>query len=217
MTSNSIVKRASNILSLLSVVAIAISTTLSFWLVLQYSTSLEQNRGLVILLAYVGLIAGYYGIAPLSTSVQEKTEWILNKAFGAAEPDASAQEEAIQVAEARSVVEASVLVSEPAPESTITPPQILDVDIEILITRHDGATNPDLPSHLFPGCGSDGAKFSVQGVSIPTYTEIDRRLSKWDMDCCLVEYDEVTGDGYFRMVDADAPPKGTLILLQPLS
>lgn len=217
MTAKPIVKLVSGVFSLISVIAIAISTTLSFWFIVQYAASIEHNRGLIIFMAYVGLISGYYGIAPLSTSVQEKTEWILYKIFGGEAADSLTQPDADALDDLERTETPAFPVSDKVAEDTADAEESLSVDIEILITRHDGASNPDLPSHLFPGSGSDGAKFSVQGMYIPSYSDIDSRLSHWDMDCCLVDYDENTGQGYFRMVDADAPAKGTLVVLKPIS
>lgn len=93
----------------------------------------------------------------------------------------------------------------------------LPVDLQILITRHDAASDPNLPSHLFPGCGSDKAKFTVQGDVFPTYSDMNMILSKWDGDCCLMGYDEATGEGRFVMCDSEAPAQGTLVTLKPFS
>lgn len=218
MSSQSLVKFISNLTSIFSVVVIAGAATLSFWFVAQYAVTLEQYRGLVILLAYIALIAGYYGIAPLSESIQNKVDWILSKIFVSQAEECSAQP--VPEPEPFAIVSPEVEVLAPnAPALNVgylTAPVLSKVDIEILITNHDAASDPDLPSHLFPGCGSDGAGFAVQGPHIPSYIDIDKRLYRWDFDCCLVDYSEVTGIGYFRMVDADAPAQGTLISLKHL-
>lgn len=224
MSSQSLVKFVSNLTSLFSVVVIAGAATLSFWFVAQYAVTLEQNRGLVILMAYIALIAGYYGIAPLSESIQNKVDWILSKIFVSQAEECPAQPEPEPEPESEPVeiVSPEVQVEVLAPNAPalnvgyLAAPVLSKVDIEILITKHDAASDPDLPSHLFPGCGSDGAGFAVQGPHIPSYIDIDKRLYRWDFDCCLVDYSEETGIGYFRMVDADAPAQGTLISLKHL-
>ena len=88
--------------------------------------------------------------------------------------------------------------------------------IIIEILRSDACPNGNLPSTLFPGAGSDGALFQVveSSVGYPDIATIDGALTIWDGDTSLVEYDEKTGRGYFRLVDSDAPAKGVVLTLQ---
>jgi hypothetical protein len=85
--------------------------------------------------------------------------------------------------------------------------------ITIQILRRDEAADPHMPSSFFPGCGSDGAQFQVQGKGRPTYSELSSALYQWADDSCLVNYSEETGIGYFRIVDGEAPEAGSVIEL----
>lgn len=87
--------------------------------------------------------------------------------------------------------------------------------IIIEILRLDTSPNGYLPSTLFPGAGSDGALFQVSQSSVgyPDYGTLYDALDTWDGDTALIEYDEKTGRGYFRLVDSDAPATGTVIVL----
>ena len=47
---------------------------------------------------------------------------------------------------------------------------------------------------------------------------MDQMLYKAIHDACLVEYDETTGHGYFKVIDGDAPPAGSVHLMeQPIT
>lgn len=83
--------------------------------------------------------------------------------------------------------------------------------LEVTIVRADAATAPDLPSHLFPGAGSDGALFRVTAGDIPSRREMSGYLDHAIVDANLVSYDESTGEGYFVVIDGDAPDTGTVI------
>lgn len=83
----------------------------------------------------------------------------------------------------------------------------------ITINAVDEATDPNLPSHFFPGCGSDSAEFCVTEGEIPSRDAIDRLLQAWDGDCYLGRYDSEYGRGYFTMLDCSAPKAGTEIPL----
>ncbi|TXT25435.1 MAG: hypothetical protein FD131_4636 [Rhodocyclaceae bacterium] len=87
------------------------------------------------------------------------------------------------------------------------------LNTEITILHVDGAPAPDMPSHLFPGCGSDGAEFKVTAGPIPSYGDMSHLLYEAIVDGCLTEYDESTGQGYFKVVDGDAPPVGSVHVL----
>nr|WP_192963186.1 hypothetical protein [Pseudomonas fluorescens]CEK41960.1 hypothetical protein PQBR57_0007 [Pseudomonas fluorescens SBW25] len=94
--------------------------------------------------------------------------------------------------------------------------QISNLDsIIIEILRSDVCPDGNLPSTLFPGAGSDGALFQVidSRSGFPDSATICDALSDWDGDTSLVEYDEKTGRGYFRLVDSDAPAQGTVLTL----
>ncbi|WP_313388382.1 hypothetical protein [Achromobacter aegrifaciens] len=83
----------------------------------------------------------------------------------------------------------------------------------ITITAVDKATDPNLPSHFFPGCGSDGAEFCVTEGEFPSRDAIDKLLQAWDGDCYLDRYDSNYGRGYFTMLDCSAPEAGSEIPL----
>lgn len=87
------------------------------------------------------------------------------------------------------------------------------LNTEITILHVDGAPAPDMPSHLFPGCGSDGAEFKVTAGPILSYGDMSHLLYEAIVDACLTEYDESTGQGYFKVVDGDAPPVGSVHVL----
>jgi hypothetical protein len=83
----------------------------------------------------------------------------------------------------------------------------------VTIGNVDAAPAPDMPSHLFPGCGSDGAEFSVTHGPRPSRDEVSDLLYEAIVDAVLVEYDEATGKGYFRVIDGEAPPVGAVVPL----
>ncbi|MBB4517200.1 hypothetical protein [Paraburkholderia fungorum] len=83
----------------------------------------------------------------------------------------------------------------------------------IAIGSVDAAPAPDMPSHLFPGCGSDGAEFTVTRGRKPSREEVSDMLYEAVLDSVVVEYDEMSGKGYFRVIDGEAPPVGAVIPL----
>lgn len=83
----------------------------------------------------------------------------------------------------------------------------------ITVTNVNAAADPDLPSHLFPGSGSDGAAFKVTSGEIPNRELMYDLLYDNIVDCNLNQYDENAGVGYFTIIDGDAPPSGTVIPL----
>lgn len=83
----------------------------------------------------------------------------------------------------------------------------------VTIGNVDAAPAPDMPSHLFPGCGSDGAEFTVTRGRKPSREEVSDMLYEAIVDAMVVEYDETTGKGYFRVIDGEAPPVGAVIPL----
>jgi hypothetical protein len=93
-------------------------------------------------------------------------------------------------------------------------PEVDQPLIRIEILRRDEASEPNMPSSFFPGCGSDGASFQVVGDDKPAYDDLCTALYSWADDACLIDYDHKTGVGYFRIVDGEAPEKGSVIDLE---
>lgn len=81
---------------------------------------------------------------------------------------------------------------------------------KIEITHKQDASNPELPSTFFGGCGSDRGEFLVTGNPMPTEAEVDAYLSEEIVDFCMQSYDPATGIGKFVVVDGWAPDVGTL-------
>ncbi|CAE6842172.1 hypothetical protein [Paraburkholderia aspalathi] len=86
--------------------------------------------------------------------------------------------------------------------------------LEITITATRAAPDPGLPSHLFPGSGTDGAAFRVTSGAIPARQEIAELLGEAIVDAHLTDYNVETGEGYFVVVDGDAPEVGAVIDLR---
>lgn len=86
-------------------------------------------------------------------------------------------------------------------------------EITIEITGKTAATEPNLPSHLFPGCGSDHGTFYV--TSGDTYRSvIESAIESVTGDPVQVnDYDE-DGSGSFVVIDGEAPIPGTVIKFQ---
>lgn len=87
------------------------------------------------------------------------------------------------------------------------------MNLEITITGVEPASNPDLPSHLFPGVGSAGATFRVSSGTAPDRDKMSDLLGTAVVDAQLVHYEEDTGEGYFVVVDGDAPAYGDVVKL----
>jgi len=87
------------------------------------------------------------------------------------------------------------------------------VKLQITITSMQAAPTPNLPSHLFTGAGSDRATFRVTRGDAPSHDAIAALLYDAIVDACVMEYDQVTGEGYFVVVDGHAPASGTTIEL----
>lgn len=210
-----VVDHTSGSIALLIVAIVAVSATLTFWFALQFASPAGNQRTVLMAMAYISLIAAYYGIAPLSDTIQRKAHWALSKLLGtpSAAGSSAAPLEGAEGAEAKFADSSEGALDQGIAQIEQEPAS----NIQILIVRHDGAPNPDLPSHLFPGAGSDGASFEVQGAYQPTVAQIDKALNAWDGDCYLREYDEETRVGYFKMCDSNAPEAGTLIELKPFS
>lgn len=98
----------------------------------------------------------------------------------------------------------------PPQTDATTPLQSALITLNILETRV--ATDGNLPSHLHPGTGSDTAWFQVTSQPFPDYNTLNAQLIHEDCDYSLMEYNEITGAGYFVAVDAYAPPAGILRL-----
>ncbi len=106
-------------------------------------------------------------------------------------------------------------VPSPSPPAPVSPPT---TEISITILRHDVSPDGNLPSQFFPGAGSDGALFQVTPkiFPFPDYESICSALTRWDRDTVLMDYDQTTGKGYFRLVDSSAPQSGQVINLSDL-
>lgn len=85
----------------------------------------------------------------------------------------------------------------------------------LLIKDTRVASDPSLPSHLFPGAGSDTAWFEILGNKRPSSLEMAKALQAVDPDFHLMNYNEVEGAGYFVAVDSYAPKPG--IIAAPIS
>lgn len=91
------------------------------------------------------------------------------------------------------------------------------MSIQITITGVQAAPAPDLPSHVFPGCGSDGATFRVTAGVAPSKEELASLLADGIPDAHLVRYDQESGEGFFVVVDGDAPEYGSVISLAAIA
>jgi hypothetical protein len=88
----------------------------------------------------------------------------------------------------------------------------IDLEVTLLIYRHRKSGENNLPSHFFPGAGSDACWFEIMGEDRPSSWDLCRLLHKEDVDFMLMDYDEIEGKGYFVAVDSYGPEPGTLIL-----
>jgi hypothetical protein len=91
-----------------------------------------------------------------------------------------------------------------------TPPSPKPITLDIVQTRT--ATEGNLPSQFFPGAGTDTAWFKVISRPLPSRSRLIDHLHLECDDYCLMEYDRAHGDGYFVVIDGDAPPAGHLTL-----
>lgn len=89
------------------------------------------------------------------------------------------------------------------------------ITLDIIQTRV--STEGHLPSQFFPGAGSDTAWFQVISRPLPSRSRLIDELHLECGDYCLMEYDRAKGDGYFVVIDGDAPPAGHLILPNPVT
>lgn len=87
---------------------------------------------------------------------------------------------------------------------------------QIEITRRIGAPDPSLPSQFFPGTGSDRGRFIVTGDRRPSYEEVSAYLQEEIVDFILMDYDLESGEGYFVVVDGEAPDAGTIYIFDDL-
>jgi hypothetical protein len=91
-----------------------------------------------------------------------------------------------------------------------SPPPSKPITLDIVQTRI--STEGNLPSQFFPGAGSDTAWFQVISRPLPSRSRLIDHLHLECDDYCLMEYDRAKGDGYFVVIDGDAPPAGHLTL-----
>lgn len=84
--------------------------------------------------------------------------------------------------------------------------------IEWTITRNQEAASPDLPSHLFPGCGNGVADFLITSSSkVECPEEMKQLLQEYSEVAYLMHFDTVSQRGRFGLVDEDAPSAGTVL------
>ncbi|WP_257828200.1 hypothetical protein [Burkholderia glumae] len=88
------------------------------------------------------------------------------------------------------------------------------MSLHITITAVSPAPAPDQPSHLLPGAGSDRAAFRVSAGEPPDRDVLGSLIEDAVVDACLTDYDQAKGEGYFVVVDGDAPALGTVIDLE---
>lgn len=69
-----------DLITLASVAAIAVSSTLAFWFSLQYLSS-GEHHGSLVAFAFIALAASFYGITLLGNAVHEKTQDFLSRVF----------------------------------------------------------------------------------------------------------------------------------------
>jgi hypothetical protein len=84
-------------------------------------------------------------------------------------------------------------------------------EIVLEILEHHAAPAPELPSHLFPGAGYDSGRFRViSGPRSPgeIKTALESRIVN---PVGLTDFEPITGEGSFFVVDGEAPPAGTII------
>lgn len=83
-------------------------------------------------------------------------------------------------------------------------------EIVVEITGKKAAAGPNLPSHLFPGCGSDHGTFRV--TSGDTYRSlIERAIESVTGDPVQVNEYRQDGSGSFVVIDGETPEPGTVI------
>ncbi len=97
-------------------------------------------------------------------------------------------------------------------------PTLPGTEICIEILHRDVCAGSNLPSQYFPDAGSDGALFQVtpKTFPFPDYERICSALTRWDSDTMLMDYEQTTGKGYFKLVDSPAPRSGQVINLPGL-
>lgn len=86
--------------------------------------------------------------------------------------------------------------------------------IRLLIVSRQEALDPGMPSHFFPGAGSDSALFQVLGSVMPTELELTVALSRWCPWSSLANYRPSSGVGQFHVVDDEAPAAGDILELE---
>ncbi|MBI6882469.1 hypothetical protein [Pseudomonas putida] len=183
-----------NYITLITALAGTLSSTLAFWFLITQVSALPDGKFVFISMSYLALISGYYGSYPLGQVVGKYVGRLLALMFSADAPE----KPSVDLGDSSDSLE--TLVDGAATQV---------VRIEIL--QIYGAPNPDLPSTFFPGAGTDGARFIVISGQAPSRNKLHEALLKWDGDCCLMDYDQEKGEGYFTMIDADAPEIGVVI------
>ncbi|WP_196160777.1 hypothetical protein [Reinekea sp. G2M2-21] len=80
--------------------------------------------------------------------------------------------------------------------------------ITIEVISVDAAPRPDLPSHFFPGAGTDKAVFRVVNPDKIDRVQLDTQVQNTFVDVYVDSFDESTGYGRLLCIDIDAPPVG---------
>lgn len=83
--------------------------------------------------------------------------------------------------------------------------------LEITITGDVYAPPPGLPALPFPGVVRSGAAFRVTAGAVPARLVLAELLLSAVVDAYVTDYDEKTGEGYFVVVDGDAPALGEVV------
>lgn len=67
--------------TLLTISAMAASSTLTFWFAVQYLSAGSNHAGILIPVAFIALLSSYYGILPLANAVHVKVLAGLSRLF----------------------------------------------------------------------------------------------------------------------------------------
>lgn len=89
--------------------------------------------------------------------------------------------------------------------------------VQITVISKRDAIDPNLPSHLFHGSGSDGVRFKVTAGEAPDTEGMNDMLNETFPSCCNVDYNQETGAGQFVLIDEEAPAPGTVISLKNIN
>ena len=82
--------------------------------------------------------------------------------------------------------------------------------VVIEITGQRQAPESNLPSHLFPGCGSSYGTFQIVSGEICKWI-VQAAIEAKTFDPVQVNDCDLDGSGSFVVIDGDAPEPGTII------